>query len=144
MTRFPMFAEYFCILLEKHESGKTLAEVANRLGVTQGTISKIKTGYALPSQKLADTMAKQWGEPSIIEEVRKAKENDSGKILRHSRETSEEIGLVSTYIEELMKNANGQKILGRYLAEFKAGEVSETTKNEVLFALMNIYKKRNI
>lgn len=142
MKRFPKFAEYFCSLLKEHEPNKTISEVAESLGVTQGTVSKMKTGLALPSAQLAERIASAWGEVGFVKRVEEARSEDNGKAIRHSDDMAEEVEMVMGYVDAVAKNRVWREIMARYCHEKSEENMSEKTKNEFLFILTDIYKIR--
>jgi len=82
MKRFPKFAEYFNDLLKEKEPKARQEDVAGKLGITQGALSRIKTGMMIPSEELARTIAQIWGVDGFTEMVIKAKQEDTLKVLQ--------------------------------------------------------------
>ena len=54
------FAEYFNKLLEEKEPRALQVSVAEKLGVSQGTLSKLRRGAMIPSDDLARKIAEVW------------------------------------------------------------------------------------
>jgi len=93
MERFPRFAEYFNELLKEKEPNALQEEVAQKLGITQGALSKMKNGMMVPSDDLAKKIADIWGVKDFKEKVIEARREDTMKILRSTRKREvDEVG----------------------------------------------------
>ena len=94
MERFPRFAEYFNELLKEKEPNALQEEVAQKLGITQGALSKMKNGMMVPSDDLAKKIADIWGVKDFKEKVIEARREDTMKILRNTRKRKvDEVGM---------------------------------------------------
>jgi transcriptional regulator with XRE-family HTH domain len=94
MERFPRFAEYFNELLKEKEPNALQEEVAQKLGITQGALSKMKNGMMVPSDDLAKKIADIWGVKDFKEKVIEARREDTMKILRSTRKREvDEVGM---------------------------------------------------
>lgn len=94
MERFPRFAEYFNELLKEKEPNALQEEVAQKLGITQGALSKMKNGMMVPSDDLAKKIADIWGVKDFNEKVIEARREDTMKILRSTRKREvDEVGM---------------------------------------------------
>ena len=94
MERFPRFAEYFNELLKEKEPNALQEEVAQKLGITQGALSKMKNGMMVPSDDLAKKIADIWGVKDFKEKVIEARREDTMKILRNTRKREvDEVGM---------------------------------------------------
>ena len=89
MKRFPKFAEYFNNLLKEKEPNARQEEVAGRLGITQGALSKIKNGMMIPSDDLANRIAKAWGLDNFKEKAEEARREDTLKVLKGAQQRVE-------------------------------------------------------
>lgn len=89
MKRFPKFAEYFNNLLKEKEPNARQEEVAGRLGITQGALSKIKNGMMIPSDELAERIAKVWGLEGFKEKAEEARREDTLKVLKGAKQREE-------------------------------------------------------
>ena len=89
MKRFPKFAEYFNNLLKEKEPNARQEEVAGRLGITQGALSKIKNGMMIPSDELAERIAKTWSVDNFREKAEEARREDTLKILKGAKQLVE-------------------------------------------------------
>ena len=89
MKRFPKFAEYFNNLLKEKEPNARQEEVAGRLGITQGALSKIKNGMMIPSDELAERIAKVWSVDNFREKAEEARREDTLKVLRSAQQREE-------------------------------------------------------
>ena len=85
MKRFPKFAEYFNSLLKEKEPNARQEEVAGRLGITQGALSKIKNGMMVPSDELADRIARLWEVETFKDIVNEARQEDTLKVLKKAQ-----------------------------------------------------------
>ena len=85
MNRFPKFAEYFNKLLKEKEPNARQEEVAGRLGITQGALSKIKNGMMVPSDELADRIARLWEGETFKDIVNEARREDTLKVLKKAQ-----------------------------------------------------------
>lgn len=85
MNRFPKFAEYFNKLLKEKEPNARQEEVAGRLGITQGALSKIKNGMMVPSDELADRIARLWEVETFKDIVNEARREDTLKVLKKAQ-----------------------------------------------------------
>ena len=85
MNRFPKFAEYFNKLLKEKEPNARQEEVAGRLGITQGALSKIKNGMMVPSDELADRIARLWEVETFKDIVNEARQEDTLKVLKSAQ-----------------------------------------------------------
>jgi phage repressor protein C with HTH and peptisase S24 domain len=89
MKRFPKFAEYFNNLLKEKEPNARQEEVAGRLGITQGALSKIKNGMMIPSDELAERIAKAWSVDNFREKAEEARREDTLKVLKGAKQREE-------------------------------------------------------
>lgn len=85
MKRFPTFADYFNGLLKELEPRARQEEVAAKLGITQGALSKIKNGMMVPSDELASRIALVWGLEDFTEKVIEARREDTMKVLQKAK-----------------------------------------------------------
>ena len=85
MKRFPKFAEYFNKLLKEKEPNARQEEVASKLGITQGALSKIKTGMMVPSDELAERIARVWEIDTFKDMVNEARQEDTLKVLKSAQ-----------------------------------------------------------
>ena len=143
IVRFPLFAEYFCELIKEHEPNTRQVDLAKKLGVSQGSIAKIKSGILLPSDELGARIAATWGVSDIMERLEQARSNDSAKAIRHSPKMEEEVKIAQDYIEAMMRSETKRELLGRYSEEFSVGNVTSSTSEEIKHALIDIYKVRH-
>lgn len=88
-VRYIKFSEYFNKLLEENEPKKRQDEIADRFGVKQGTISRIKNGTMLPGEDLAEKFAKEWGVPDFMEHVYTARREEGAKFFREAKQREE-------------------------------------------------------
>jgi phage repressor protein C with HTH and peptisase S24 domain len=85
MMRFPKFAEYFNKLLKEKEPNALQEEIANKLGITQGALSRIKNGMLVPSDELASVISEVWMIEDFKERVIEARREDTMKILKKAQ-----------------------------------------------------------
>jgi phage repressor protein C with HTH and peptisase S24 domain len=121
MKRFPKFAEYFNNLLKEKEPNARQEEVAGRLGITQGALSKIKNGMMIPSDELAERIAKAWSVDNFREKAEEARREDTLKVLKGAkqREEVENIDFAKTKPRLPVSAAAGS------LAEYSQGVLRE-------------------
>ena len=121
MKRFPKFAEYFNNLLKEKEPNARQEEVAGRLGITQGALSKIKNGMMIPSDELAGRIAKAWSVDNFREKAEEARREDTLKILKGTKQLVEveNIDFVKTKPRLPVSAAAGS------LAEYSQGVLRE-------------------
>ena len=86
MMRFPKFAEYFNELLKEKEPNALQEEIANKLGITQGALSRIKNGMLIPSDELASVISEVWMIEDFKERVIEARREDTMKILKKAQQ----------------------------------------------------------
>ena len=79
IRKYADFALYFEGLVEKHEGTISRQDLANKLGTNQPAISKIYSGYAVPSENIIDAIRALWGE-DISGKVREAKKQRSREL----------------------------------------------------------------
>ena len=89
MKKSEDFAEYFCRLMEEKEPIGTQKEMTEKLGISQGTLSKIKNGQLIPSDKMAKTIAEIWDVPDFMEHVYKARMEYSTRLFRKNNTVNE-------------------------------------------------------
>ena len=89
VKRFPKFAEYFNSLLKEKEPKAKQEEVAGKLGITQGALSKIKNGMMIPSDELAARISQVWGVEDFVELAVEARREDAMKILQNAKPKQE-------------------------------------------------------
>lgn len=119
MNRFPKFAEYFNGLLKENEPKTRQVEVAEKLGITQGTLSKLKVGIQLPSEELAGRISKIWNVPDFVEKVIGARQEDTLIVLESAEveddksrlSKEEQFTIAKIYIREMSKTSRGREIL---------------------------------
>jgi phage repressor protein C with HTH and peptisase S24 domain len=87
--RFPQFADYFNKLLKEKEPKASQENVAEKFGVKQGTISKIVRGMLVPSDDLAEKIARIWEVEDFCENVLEARRTDTLKALRNAKPRQE-------------------------------------------------------
>jgi len=85
MMRFPKFAEYFNELLKEKEPNALQEEIANKFGITQGALSRIKNGMLVPSDELASVISEVWMIEDFKERVIEARREDTMKILEKAQ-----------------------------------------------------------
>jgi phage repressor protein C with HTH and peptisase S24 domain len=85
MKRFPKFAEYFNNLLKEKEPNARQEEVASKLGITQGALSKIKNGIMVPSDELAERIARVWEIDTFKDMANEARQEDTLKVLKNAQ-----------------------------------------------------------
>ena len=85
MKRFPKFADYFNNLLKEKEPNVRQEEVASKLGITQGALSKIKNGMMVPSDELAERIALVWEIDTFKDMVNEARQEDTLKVLKNAQ-----------------------------------------------------------
>lgn len=94
MERNKIFAEFFTKLLREKEPMTLQYEVAKKLGVQQGTMSKLKNGTMIPSKELAEKIAEVWelDKTEVMNLVYKARNESGAKFFREiqRKEESEE------------------------------------------------------
>lgn len=86
MKRFPKFAEYFNRLLKEREPNTRQEEVARRLGISQGALSKIKNGMMVPSDELAERIANVLSIEDFKDAVIKARQEDTLRIMQNAKQ----------------------------------------------------------
>lgn len=91
MNRFPKFAEYFNGLLKEKEPKALQEEVARKLGITQGALSKIKNGMMVPSEELALRIAEVWQIDNFAEMVADARQEDVMKAMQRPGQRVDEL-----------------------------------------------------
>jgi phage repressor protein C with HTH and peptisase S24 domain len=86
------FAEYFNKLLEEKEPRALQVSVAEKLGVSQGTLSKLRRGAMIPSDDLARKIAKVWDldMDSMMESIYNFRKSSNAKYLREVQKREEE------------------------------------------------------
>ena len=77
MDGYSEFAAYFNNILMEKRPKATQSKIANELGVMQGTISKIRRGYMIPGDELAEKIAKIWNINDFMEKVNEARKKYS-------------------------------------------------------------------
>lgn len=94
MERNKIFAEFFMKLLREKEPMTLQYEVAKKLGIQQGTMSKLKNGTMIPSNELAEKIAEVWelDKTEVMNLVYKARNESGAKFFREiqQKEESEE------------------------------------------------------
>lgn len=88
-SRFPKFTKYFNLLLEEKAPNYSQEKIANELGTTQATLSRIKRGALLPSDELSENIVKLWGVKDFKERIEEARREDTLKILRNAKPRQE-------------------------------------------------------
>lgn len=85
------FAKYFNALLEEKEPRALQVKVAEKLGVTQGTLSKLRRGAMIPSDDLAKKIILAWGldETEFMEAIYKFRRESSAKFFREAKQMEE-------------------------------------------------------
>lgn len=91
MEKNKEFAQYFTRLLLEKEPMTPQYKVAEKFGVQQGTISKLKSGAMIPSDDLAKKMVDIWGiDPTeVMEVVYKTRKESGARFFRESQERAE-------------------------------------------------------
>lgn len=88
--RYPKFAAYFNTLLKEKVRPKAVQEeIAKELGISQGALSKMKSGMLIPSEELARKIADVWKVEDFMEKVEEAKREDTLKVLRNAQSQKE-------------------------------------------------------
>lgn len=130
--RYPDFAEYFKTLLQQKEPSLSQDEIAKKLGITQGTLSKMKGGMLLPSDDLAARIANTWCITEFKEKVYEARRNDGAKIVSRIERTEDVVrlptkprlpvyaaaGRLSVFIEGIMREQCDELPLIRNISEY--------------------------
>jgi SOS-response transcriptional repressor LexA len=86
------FGEYFSRLLLDKEPTTPQYKVAEKLGVQQGTMSKLKNGALIPSDELAQKIIEVWDldKDSFMEVVCKARQASGARFFRESKQKEEQ------------------------------------------------------
>ena len=130
--RFPLFAEYFKELLSKKEPKSSQEEIARKLGISQGSLSKMKSGMLVPSDDLADRISKVLGVSDFMEKVYEARREDGARTLRQADKTEDVVilptrprlpvyasaGRLTTYIEGVMRDQCEELPLIRNVSDY--------------------------
>lgn len=109
--RFPKFAEYFSKMMKEKEPGWKQVEVATKLGITQGTLAKIRGGLSLPSDEMAAKIAEIWGVDDLPNKVIEARREDATKPL--GKENGGEVVASIELIKAMLKDKQGKMLLKR-------------------------------
>lgn len=85
------FEKYFNALLEDKEPRELQKSVAEKLGVTQGTLSKLRRGAMIPSDDLAKRMIIAWGlnEKEFMDLIYKCRRESGAKFFREAKQREE-------------------------------------------------------
>jgi phage repressor protein C with HTH and peptisase S24 domain len=71
--------------LKEKEPNARQEEVASKLGITQGALSKIKNGIMVPSDELAERIARVWEIDTFKDMANKARQEDTLKVLKNAQ-----------------------------------------------------------
>ncbi len=130
--RYPEFAEYFKEMLREKTPSLSQEESARMLGISQGTLSKMKSGMLLPSDDLAGRISAIMRVPDFLEKVREARREYGAMALRQADKTEDVVilptrprlpvyasaGRLSTYIEGVMRSQCEELPLIRNVSEY--------------------------
>lgn len=130
--RYPEFAEYFKEMLREKTPSLSQEESARMLGISQGTLSKMKSGMLLPSDDLAGRISAIMRVPDFMEKVREARREYGAMALRQADKTEDVVilptrprlpvyasaGRLSTYIEGVMRSQCEELPLIRNVSEY--------------------------
>lgn len=130
--RYPEFAEYFKEMLREKTPSLSQEESARMLGISQGTLSKMKSGMLLPSDDLAGRISTIMRVPDFLEKVREARREYGAMALRQADKTEDVVilptrprlpvyasaGRLSTYIEGVMRSQCEELPLIRNVSEY--------------------------
>lgn len=133
--RFPKFAEYFSMLVKEKEPGMKQIDVALKLGIKQGTLSKICGGLLLPSDEMAARIADIWGVDDLPAMVVEARREDAAKALEGKNDGEVEVAM--KFIKAMLEDEEGKTLLK------KAVEVEISEQNEVFYEIEEFLKKIN-
>ena len=108
-NRFPKFADYFFKLMKEKEPGAKQVTVASKLGIKQGTLSKICGGMILPSDEMAARIAEIWGVDDLPNKVIEARREDAMKPL--GNENNGEVDSAMKFIKAMVEDEQGKMLL---------------------------------
>ena len=98
MERNKKFGEYFTRLMREKEPRTPQYKVAEKLGVQQGTMSKLKSGAMIPSDELAKRISEVWGlnEEEFMEFIYQCRQESGAKFFREAKQEDEQAAVVET------------------------------------------------
>lgn len=91
MERNKEFGEFFSRLLLQKELMTPQYKVAEKLGVQQGTLSKLKSGAMIPSDEMARKIAEVWDLElnELMEVIYKARQESGARFFREAKQREE-------------------------------------------------------
>ena len=81
------FADYFNDLLKQKEPRTPQVKVAEKIGITQGTLSKLRRGAMIPSDELSQKIIKAWelDEEKFMDDIYKFRKASSARFFREAK-----------------------------------------------------------
>ena len=85
------FADYFNALLEQKEPRTPQVKVSEKMGITQGTLSKLRRGAMIPSDELAQKIIRAWelDGDKFMEDIYKFRQESSARFFREAKQREE-------------------------------------------------------
>ena len=120
------FGDFFTRILLEKEPRTPQFKIAEKLGIQQGTMSKLKSGAMIPSDELAKKIIDVWGIDSdeLMDVIYKARQKSGAKFFRESQQREEvEIEQVQTKPRLPITAAAG--VLSDYLGGILAHECEQ-------------------
>ena len=87
------FADYFNALLEQKEPRTPQVKVSEKMGITQGTLSKLRRGAMIPSDELAQKIIRAWelDGDKFMEDIYKFRQDSGARFFREAKQREEAV-----------------------------------------------------
>ena len=120
------FADYFNALLEQKEPRTPQVKVSEKIGITQGTLSKLRRGAMIPSDELAQKIIRAWelDGDKFMNDIYKFRQESSARFFREAKQR-EEVEEIETKTKPRLPITAAAGVLSDYLGGVLAHECEQ-------------------